>query len=834
MGTRKQLTRNQELRRQRVRNARDIRSEAASHAENEFVEGGSMLKVSEFISSRRFEIEQLQTAIHKSRASSSMRVFQSLPRKLRRRKASHNVRRIPKRMRNRAIREMTKSEQLIRNGTRSAVSRRQHGMTTRKLYKFRMALNLLRLASRSTSLQLALPNEFGVGKFRLRAAIRSLRRQIKEARKGKSLRRLNNEMGSYDNSSLNSLAPKPLGRIKYMKRQRFFTWLPTHVWNSKRSHMIKRWGFKIPWSPTQKCFRMTHRLISDTAASNGAMCADTSYVATIVLTSGSSEELTAFVRSLTNGRAQKKKYKESQHLFEGLFYEDEKKAPVGPGSILWVDFSTVMIRVHPAIFETIFKLAITAKIDVQDCRYAIASITISGAKSLQALSQIIRTTSESDSYKQFKSLCRISDTTVLPEKTKFAFNVIDPRHLSAPKNITPPKYTAYDDVLKLQDEYPSVEITSVLRQLCDPASREKSYKNQQTLKKLALRRRELISQPTTVSSIPFNPHFDPSIPLVILKQPKTANWIVLLPWYWMLPFWYQLNRVSHVYHMGLKQIHQQCYESGILYFPDDYPFTYHGYIQNLEYKQQASKTTWELKPVAKRLHYSKIKSIHHQDCPGYPGEIGNCFSCDWKLLQILRNGISYLGNDIKTHDPLRTTQYDPTTGLQQINYIKDLLDLHHSSNENSEALPIKFFNKNFSQFNREPDPKLSSHPQIVITSTPLSLIAVVCTSTGRGHFKDNARIYRIPEKDVKYWMKEAKGTYRSTGKIYHATSHPLPQINDLIGYITSGTYHLGKGKSVGNGFIATEHAAVSGNNYVLIRNVGTNFYRLSQWEQITI
>ncbi|EJT98701.1 POP1-domain-containing protein [Dacryopinax primogenitus] len=64
------------------------------------------IDVEQFTISRSFEISALQTAIASSSAASTTRAFQSVPRHLRRRAASHDVRRLPQRLRERARIEM--------------------------------------------------------------------------------------------------------------------------------------------------------------------------------------------------------------------------------------------------------------------------------------------------------------------------------------------------------------------------------------------------------------------------------------------------------------------------------------------------------------------------------------------------------------------------------------------------------------------------------------------------------------------------------------------------------------------------------------------------------
>ncbi|VDQ09022.1 unnamed protein product [Trichobilharzia regenti] len=36
-------------------------------------------------------------------------------------------------------------------------------------------------------------------------------------------------------------------------------WLPTHIWHAKRFHMITKWGWRLPWAPTNKIFKLCHK-----------------------------------------------------------------------------------------------------------------------------------------------------------------------------------------------------------------------------------------------------------------------------------------------------------------------------------------------------------------------------------------------------------------------------------------------------------------------------------------------------------------------------------------------------------------------------------------------
>lgn len=64
------------------------------------------LDVFAFVAAREFEIRALEDGMRSSKASMAWRAFQKVPRNLRRRTASHNVKRVPKRLKARAKREV--------------------------------------------------------------------------------------------------------------------------------------------------------------------------------------------------------------------------------------------------------------------------------------------------------------------------------------------------------------------------------------------------------------------------------------------------------------------------------------------------------------------------------------------------------------------------------------------------------------------------------------------------------------------------------------------------------------------------------------------------------
>jgi ribonuclease P/MRP protein subunit POP1 len=83
----------------------DARTLAVQSAEAALSASGE-LDVASYVDARGFEIRALEAGMQRSKTALTSRAFQKVPRSLRRRTASHNVKRVPRRLRARAKREV--------------------------------------------------------------------------------------------------------------------------------------------------------------------------------------------------------------------------------------------------------------------------------------------------------------------------------------------------------------------------------------------------------------------------------------------------------------------------------------------------------------------------------------------------------------------------------------------------------------------------------------------------------------------------------------------------------------------------------------------------------
>lgn len=106
MGTKRKRNTQDQLpsKKRRYVNMQEARTIASQTSGKAF--GNGEVDVDKFVRAREFEIKALEDGMVRAKKVLSVRAFQTLPRELRRRTASHNVKRVPKRLQARAKREV--------------------------------------------------------------------------------------------------------------------------------------------------------------------------------------------------------------------------------------------------------------------------------------------------------------------------------------------------------------------------------------------------------------------------------------------------------------------------------------------------------------------------------------------------------------------------------------------------------------------------------------------------------------------------------------------------------------------------------------------------------
>uniref|UniRef100_A0A060T203 ARAD1A03432p n=1 Tax=Blastobotrys adeninivorans TaxID=409370 RepID=A0A060T203_BLAAD len=540
-----------------------------------------------FANARNDEVRQIEDAMERSRNSSKQRAFQTVPRTLRRRTASHQPNRVPKRLRKRAKKEMAA------DNTPETGGPKHHRGHERAL---KMAMERVHQRDKS----------------------------LKRFETGNGREETESTTDFVDYTGLSKWNDPPTGRLSYYKRQKSKVWLPTHVWHAKRAHMVSRWGFAIAKTPTQKCYRSTHRAL----AQSGCVAWDTSYMNTVIL-SGSRQQLIDFFNHTFRVHLPQNCI-DGQYVWNGLLYNAE--SCIGPATVYWNPGGSesenhLMLRFHPAMFNSGVKEAITQSgLDFQDCRYSIGSISVQGPKSLNALNALLRLskfskTNDPRLSNRWDFVGAIATANSIPSGSVIVMETIDPR-FSSPKSHKPSKPTT-NQIVDLLESWPD-GLTGPSN-IFTPQGRELSYRNQATIKRL----HERIRDAGKDEPIPLEKD-DPVVPIVVYRT--SGSWNVVLPWGWVLPFWHSLIQISGVQLGGLDQVRQLKYEFGELYFPNDYVFTPSG-MEEVLAQSAEDKREWDKRPVANRTNYDSTAIWSD----GGKGEIGNPFLCDWPLMHALRS-----------------------------------------------------------------------------------------------------------------------------------------------------------------------------------------------------
>lgn len=924
--------------RAKVYDARTIRSQPADAA----LSKNGELDLQSFLSAREFEINALTNGMRNSKAVNNRRAFQQLPRGMRRRTASHNVKKLPKRLRSRALREKLQDE------TPTVEARRRKPKTTRGRIRVEMAKKLGVLAEKKRKRRLKEAKDRA--KRACEADVDGKSKQKRE-QVSAAMKQLIDTRPTRPKIRRNMLNEPPKPKAKFRKRQINKTWLPTHMWHVKRAKMTPPkeplWRFAVPLTPNEKVYRSTHRA----SIAKGAMVWDMSYMSTISLT-GHAAGIGRTLRtlgmshdSLWDNRGQK--WREGRRKWSGVLSKQhgDGRRPVGPATVFWNPEATVphpsedvqiqdkrderqvYIRVHPSCFLEVFNILVklikmeTPQLHVEDLRFEIGSIDLTGPGATEALLGIIRPYHKDGKESHataFKSIGTGNAAASLTPDSVLGFSAQDPRLFYPPESFTSPS----KDAMATQPEKfnaTSADAPSPPYLLFD---RDARFKASLHSTQKALNRRRANNPPGEPLKVTTA---DPPFPIILISSRTQASpqgsWTLLAPWKCILPIWYSLvhyplSTGSNPRVGGLDELRQVTFEQGQPWFPGDFPGTDAGAEWELEQRQKR-KAHWEKRPKSKRVEWKTLDLG-----AGRKGEIGIGWACEFERLFGLQKGpetekppqsadqTNQKASDAKGKDdflaknkgsgaPLEDQPGNPTQAVSSPNSTKNLTPhpmtlVHHLSKATFKALE----NSNTTE---QPPPN--------------SLINVKISFPSRGVVKACARIYRLPQHSTEspaaaaaatqpevpatqpppkgdklpinlreQWLTRLPGsaTYNKDSSSHNTANHrplhfppdadhdaqkllfakslmtsklpfppekplngngdhlPVPNEEDLIGYVTKGEFNLADGKGVAIGSVSAEKVLEAlrtsggdGGGYVcVVRDAGESIGWIARWEII--
>jgi len=856
--------------------ARDFKRVKINHARSIMIQASDTalkngdLDIQAFLKAREFEIKALQDGIKQSKGARTTRAFQQVPRDMRRRTASHNVKRVPTRLQKRAAREMKD------DNTPTVDPSKRKPRSTRGRLRAETAKRLGLLAAKKKATKVK-SGEGAVG-IETRAARPKIRKD-----------KLNEP-------------PKP--KSKFRKRQIHKTWLPTHMWHAKRARMTEPknplWRFSIPLTSTEKSYRPTHRA----AGASGAVAWDMSYMSTIGL-EGPATSLEILLKAIGVTESwlwEEKglKWRHGKRTWSGWLSRtvDDKSILIGLSTLFWCPIpqqtgeepgngtkkppsSRIFVRLHPSAFlETWTEMLRLSKLQrpavhIEDLRFEIGSIDITGPGSTEALLGLLHPYNQSEDSmeehaKTFRSLAGVTNPGSLPVNTLLAFSIMDPRLRYPPR---PAKISKTNDeeanftLLEMLSAWP-VDASTGSPALYD---REARLKATRLPAQKSLNRRKALAPP---GDYPAMLATDPPIPIMLLTSRPAASsaqgtWTLLAPWKCILPIWYgvvhyPLSTGGNPRFGGLQELRQIHFEQGVPWFPADFPGTKAGYAWETE-ERAKRKRKWEKRPKGKRIEWDSLDLGRARE-----GEIGLGWACDFERIL----GITPVPDSSISDDPTQNTQ-------------------KRSIPQKEAETPIEHVpNCMFSRL-------LSSKD--TVQTQPSQVATIQLTLVSRGVASPCARIYHLPRATTSQDSSTASGSLPATTREQWlsllpaiSNSKPLPGPNsklaknigripldtplpqrvrllaqsliqqpplpstssseeddgyplvpdeeDLIGFVTTGEFNLAEGKGVAigtifvgkllEGFKREGKKGGKDGKVCIVRNAGEKVGRLARWEPV--
>ena len=456
---------------------------------------------------------------------------------------------------------------------------------------------------------------------------------------------------------------------RYRKRQVHKTWLPTHMYHTKRAHMTPPkeplWRFALPLTPTEKCYRPTHRSMSV----RGGIAWDMSYISTIGM-AGQQDKLEAILKAIGIGRNVKDtdmwherglKWRNGTRIWDGWLFDrkENQSQGIGPAQVIWcgkADATTfepsntrksrgrkglvrkVFLRLHPSIFIQVWRILVALctrskpKVVLEDLRFEIGAIEVMGPSALEAIIATLRPVGDLHSHVlpdtvdgTWDILKSVTNIAMLPHNVLIAFQIMDPRLRFPPKAASAGRDSKKPELIELLASWP-LDQKPVQSPLFDYAARHAAARALPSQKAINRRKHNAIP-----GEYPQMRPSDPQIPIIgftssFADSADTKSWTILLPWKCVLPVWYSLmyyplTNGGNLRFGGLREQRQLAFEENVPWFPGDFPGTEAGHAWELQ-ERQRRKTEWQRKPRGKRVEWDSLKLGKDEK-----GEIGLGWAC---------------------------------------------------------------------------------------------------------------------------------------------------------------------------------------------------------------
>ncbi|OAR01903.1 hypothetical protein LLEC1_06511 [Akanthomyces lecanii] len=581
--------------------------------------------------------------------------------------------------------------------------------------------------------------------------------------------------------------------------------------------------------------------------------------------------------------------------------QNGRPRPICPCTVLWNpqplqqnQSSTqrqAFLRMHPSAFKEVFDELLrltkmeTPRLYIEDLRFEIGSIELTGPASTEALLAVLtpHPDAEGSALNQgriFESLHGLTNPSALAANVTLAFAIQDPRLRYPPRRLE----GWQDDRLqeKLMEnivEWP-VERQLDSNMLFDRDARHKgsALPSQQAICK---RRSE-----TTAGAFLEPTKSDPQIPLTLLACRSASgtqtqgSWTLMLPWKCVLPVWHSLVHCPLISggnprFAGVNESMQVALERGVPWFPADYPGTDAG--ADWEATQRAKRRKdYDKRPKSKRTEWTSLDLG-----AGRKGELGDGLTCDFELLFGLKPE-SGESNAAETDpgDAMQGVETTTAPGASKVNKLSLLNQVSktnlqaHLDATSPQALPANAIASvrimivgrgvatSCARIYRLPRPSAAApeSSNVGVPSTvphgtalgdhvlPFNLRAQWLAKLFKEKAPSKTKRKGPNALDMDYRKRQLAQTLTAAPAQYPPVPanhdaidghHPLvPDAEDLIGFVTSGSYNMAHGRGTAVGAISVEKVLLDLQTtpkeakLCIVRNAGENVGWLARWELV--
>ncbi|KAM0789941.1 hypothetical protein ACM66B_006781 [Microbotryomycetes sp. NB124-2] len=730
-----------------------------------------IIEVDKFVEARNFEIAAMVKAMKSSKEALTQRAFQSLPRHLRRRAASHNVRRLPSRLRVRARQEVPPDSAKPKPKTRNMLGKK-------RIFKFVNRADVLK------------------------------------------------------------------------RRQRFKTWLETHMWHAKRMHMINIWGHRLATKPTMKAFRSSYR-----ASKHGVLVHDASYYQYITL-SGTFDALGAVLSRVCDSHGPQpasKRYCHGQRECATILYKtsERRTGQIGPVSLIWdapasddVLDRKVLLRVHPAMAQQAASAVRSAALETSKRGVTITlhekeflTFEVTGKRATEVVKSVLKPTLSNDqaTKEAWNALDPERGPEGVPQGLVIGLQVYDPR-LSFPPKLDKQKPAPGQDLVRPSGDVARIEA------FWSPATRSKLRKPTFKKRQLDERRSANIVPGTRLSAIAQ----DDRIPVLLVQRTLQTTshdsdatsppqddlygmygWTLMIPSGWGMPFWNSLV-FTNSKAGGLEQRQQQSFESGTLDFPKDYVCSKKSFREYELAKVLEERGFWQRKPKAKRVNFDKLgtEKPWTVDVVGVCERMWSRLSSDQEIGSSGEGPFVVRGNVAQRCVGLLRAEEIDATRCQNVVELSDPEDF-------AKGLCLAF-----KHVSKPVEPQECPIPGMLRDA----IVHVKVEPVGRGKLEDCAMLYWLDDERKRHVLDKLElNKGRGGAGVQFEDDDELelceaPSPADVCGRVTSGGFSLSRGRGFGIGFVpllvylklSVENGDESARRIVLVRNPAGQVYRAAR------